>query len=121
MDAVTVNAKLKLGFSQELVPLILSGKMTTSYRLGFKYDFLEIGDLIELENSQTKETIGLATITAKKKVTFLDLPQKFNESLEGKRKRLESYYKTSISNSDNFLMLEFNFLTNSTDSGTIQL
>ena len=70
---------------------------------------MEVGDLIEIENSQSKELIGTAIITLKETVTFLDVPTKFGESRDELRKRLESYYKINILDKDEFLKLGFKF------------
>ncbi|MBI5358671.1 ASCH domain-containing protein [Candidatus Amesbacteria bacterium] len=98
---------MKLGFSEDLIPSVLDGSKTETYRLGFKYNFLEVDDLVEIENSQTKELNGTAVITLKEKVTFIDVPTKFSETREELRKRLETYYNTKIVDDDSFLKLSF--------------
>jgi hypothetical protein len=52
-----------LGFNEKLVPLILKGEKTITWRLFRHHDYLKVNDIILLENTQTKEIFGKAKIT----------------------------------------------------------
>lgn len=107
-----------IGFAPELIPLILEGKKQSTYRLGKKYDYINLGDEIEIQNSQTNETVARAVITNKHLSTFKNLPVAVDEhesyrDKEHQRKVLSGYYAyigRSIQDEDVFLIFEFHLI-----------
>lgn len=62
----------KLKFSAELVPLVISGKKTTTWRLNDDKN-LSSGDELELVDAQSLETFAKATIIEAAEKPFSDL------------------------------------------------
>jgi len=65
-----------IGFAPNLIPLILDGSKTLTYRLGNKYTCLNIGDKIDIRDSISGEIVATAEITEKSTVLFGNLPIK---------------------------------------------
>lgn len=105
-----------LSFAPELISFILDKKKTATYRLGRKYDYLNAGDKVQLQNSRTGEIVGEAIIASKSYTLFGDLPLegRGHESYKDKehqRKVFSGYYAyigRPISDDDEFLVLGFN-------------
>jgi uncharacterized protein YhfF len=101
-----------IGFAANLVPLVLDGSKTLTYRLGDKYDFLEAGDRILTNNSDTGEVFAELEITSKEKGTFGDLQndRKGHEifrSQEDRRATFEKYYKRPVANDEPVIIFGF--------------
>ncbi len=102
-------------FKQELVDLILTGQKIKTYRYGIKYDYLKVGDEVDIQNSHSKEIACKATITDKYRTTFKELPINIPghepyESKDDQRQTFSGYYAyigREIVNDDPFLVLEF--------------
>lgn len=62
-----MTADKTIGFAPNLVPLVLDGSKTLTYRLGNKWDFLQVGDKILTDNSGTGKVFAELEITHKKK------------------------------------------------------
>ncbi|TRZ77841.1 hypothetical protein D4R87_01900 [bacterium] len=107
--------KYILPFAPELCDFIKEKRKFITYRFGNKYDYLEIGDKIKIQDCDTKEIIGDAKIVNKQKTTFKDLPleiegHKKYPNKESQRDTFSNYYayiNRTIKDDDLFLTLEF--------------
>lgn len=86
-----------IGFASNLVPLVKNGEKTLTYRLGGRYDFLEVGDFIQTYDSATNQPFGTLEILNKSLTKFKDLPlnrpgHENYETEAQKRQTFESYY-----------------------------
>lgn len=103
-----------IGFAKNLVPLVKDGSKVLTYRLGDKYNFLEIGDVINVKDSLTEQLFGKVKITEKSATTFKDLPidreghEKY-ESKEEQRKIFKKYYG-EVKDEDKVIILGFRLL-----------
>lgn len=91
----------QIGFAPALVPLVKSGQKTKTYRLGDKYDFLTVGDVIQTNDSGTGQVFANLKITDKSYTTFRDLPitedgHEIYKSKEDQRKLFEKYYGREV-------------------------
>lgn len=118
IDDEYIADKYVLPFAPELVKLILDNKKTTTYRLGDKYDYLQSGDNIKIQNSVTKEIVAEAVITNKSTATFAELPisgggHEVYADKEHQRKVLSGHYPhigRQIDDDDLFLVLNFKLI-----------
>ncbi|MGI8419797.1 MAG: ASCH domain-containing protein [Candidatus Levyibacteriota bacterium] len=105
-----------IGFAPDLVPLIKNGSKTLTYRLGDKYTFLQIGDVIEVHDSSTDEVFAQVKIIEKSFTTFQDLPidrvgHEIYLSKERQKETFQKYYRT-VHDDDAVLLLGFQVLKN---------
>jgi len=103
-----------MGFAGNLVPLILDGTKTLTYRIGDEYDFLEIGDEIDVRDSSNENVFGKIKITEKSYTTFADLPINRNghevyKNKQEQRETFEKYYG-QIDDKDKMLVLGFSLV-----------
>lgn len=120
------------GFASELVPLIVKGEKTYTYRLLVrepvqlengemmhrlvnKYKCLEVEDRFLITNSSTKTPFAEIEILHKEEVHFYDIPidREGHEPYPTKevmRETFESYYKRKIEDDDQFLVFQFKVL-----------
>lgn len=103
-----------IGFAGDLVPLVLNGSKTLTYRIGDKYSFLKLGDEINVRNSLTEKVFGRVRIIEKGWTTFKDLPidrkgYELYSSKEEQRETFERYYG-KINDEDKVLILGFRLL-----------
>ena len=101
-----------IGFAPDLVPLVLNGSKTLTYRLGNKWDFLEVGDTILTDDSGTGKVFAELEITLKEKGTFATLrdDREWHEMYrtpEERRATFEKYYKRPIADDEPALILGF--------------
>jgi hypothetical protein len=104
-----------IGFAPELIALILADLKLTTYRFGTKYDYLQVGDRVRIQNSDTKEIVGEAEITAKSQMLFKDLPlasgtHEGYRDKEHQREVISGYYAflgRPIVDEDVFLVFDF--------------
>jgi hypothetical protein len=104
-----------IAFAPELIGYILEDKKLTTYRYGTKYDYLKVGDSVQIQNSKSTEIVGNAVITEKSSTTFKDLPiiNGAHESYRNKecqREVLSGYYAyigRAIRDDDIFLSFSF--------------
>ena len=104
-----------IAFAPELVAFILEDLKLTTYRYGDKYDYLNIGDEISIQDSDTKQIVAKATITNKTRTTFGELPIQIgtHESYKDKdhqRQVLSGYYAylgRPLDDKDPFLVFDF--------------
>lgn len=106
-----------IGFAPNLVPLIKNGAKTLTYRLGNKYDFLDIGDFIELRNSKDDKIFAQVEIIKKSWTTFGELPidRLGHEVYSSKNKQREvfnKYYGKDLEDNDKILVLGFKLVKN---------
>lgn len=101
----------------ELVEIILSGKKVKTYRLGKKYDHIEIGDIADVTNFATDKLVATVKITGKYYQNFKDLPvdisghEKYKDK-EHQREVFNEYYShigRPIRDDDEFIVFEFEF------------
>jgi len=103
-----------IGFAKDLVPLVKDGSKTLTYRLGEKYEFLQVGDTINVKDSSTEQVFGEVEIAEKSITTFKDLPidRKGHEKYptkEVQRKTIEKYYN-KVEDDDKVLILGFKLI-----------
>jgi hypothetical protein len=127
-DTTTNKKEFKPGryvipFAPELIAFILHNQKLTTYRFGNKYDYLNVGDLVNIQDSQSKEIVGTATVFGKSACTFKDLPlsTETHESYRDKehQRTVQSGYYAflgrPIADSDPFLVLSFKLVESTTD------
>lgn len=103
-----------IGFAPNLVPLILNGTKTLTYRKGEKYDFLKVGDEIDVKDSSNGKVFAKVKIINKTYRAFSDLPingigHEFYSSKQEMRETFEKYYG-EIKDTDKLLVLEFSVI-----------
>lgn len=105
-------------FAPELISFILEDLKVTTYRFGKKYDYLQVGDVVSIQDSSSKQIMGKAMITGKSSTTFDAIPLNsgIHESYKDKehqRKVLSGYYAyigRPIEDKDEFLVFDFKLL-----------
>lgn len=91
----------RLGFEEKLIPLILSGKKTSTWRL-FDEKNIKEGDELSLVDSETGNEFARATVHSLKETTFgklNDEDKKGHETFSSDRQMYNTYsgyYKTKI-------------------------
>jgi hypothetical protein len=104
-----------IGFAPKLVPLVRDGSKILTYRLGEKFDFLTIGDTIQVENSSTGTIFGEVEIVEKTHTTFADLPlnregHEVYPSKEKQREVFAGYYGRKPEDTDKVIILGFKLI-----------
>ena len=104
-------------FAPELISLILAGQKIMTYRFNGngKYEYLNVGDKVNIQDSGTKELAAPGVVTDKEKTTFMGLPLNRNghepyASKEEQRAVFNGYYeylKRPIADDDPFLIIGF--------------
>lgn len=107
--------KVILGFAEESVPLVKDGSKTLTYRLGLKYDFLQNGDTLLIEDSSTHLPFAKIEIVEVTKTSLVDLPidrrgHEVYSSKEGQRQAFERFYKRTVLDNDPVMIIEFRVL-----------
>lgn len=106
--------KNNIGFAKNLIPLILNGSKTLTYRLGDKYDFLKVEDEIDVRDSSSRKIIGRIKITEKEHAVFKNLPinRKGHEEYKTKRelKRTFEKYYGKVNENDKVIILSFKLI-----------
>lgn len=69
-----IHDKYVVQFAPELTNFIRNGQKLKTYRFGNKYEYLKVGDEVELREYGTNNLISKAEITDKTHTTFRDLP-----------------------------------------------
>ena len=108
--------ELIIGFAPSLVPLVLNGSKTLTYRLGDKWGFLKIGDIISAKDSEVDKLFAELEIVNIESVTFGDLSNNSKghevyETDKEKRMVFSKYYTRTIKNDESVLILEFKVLS----------
>ena len=108
-----------LPFISSLIPSILDGSKTSTYRLGLKYDHLQIGETMNIINSDTNEIVIQAIIIQKERYIFTDLPLSIPghtpfESYEIMKNHFSQIYQSFINRpiEDDDIFLVFKFQIN---------
>lgn len=109
------NEKYILPLAPELIDFAKSGQKTTTYRYGDKYDYLQIGDAVQIQNVATKEIAATAKIVGKHWTTFRELllnaaGHEVYQDKEHQRRIFNGYYAYTgqpIEDDSRFLVLEF--------------
>ncbi len=104
-----------LPFNDNLIESILDGSKTSTYRRGLKYDHLQVGEIINIINSDADEIITQATITNKTQLLFQELPlttdnhisYNSREQMREEFNQHYSYINRAIEDDDVFLVIEF--------------
>jgi len=104
-----------ISFASNLVPLILDGSKTLTYRLGEKYASVEIGDILSTKDSSTGEVFAKIEITLKEKGTFATLRDdreghEVYRTPEERRATFERYYNRPVSDDEPVIILGFKLL-----------
>lgn len=104
-----------IGFAPNLVPLVLDGSKTLTYRLGDKWDFLQVGDTILTDDSGTGKVFAELEITQKEKGTFDTLRDdreghEMYRSPEERRATFEKYYSRPITDDEPAIILGFKLI-----------
>lgn len=109
-----IHDKYVIQFAPELTDFIRIGEKTRTYRFGNKYEYLKVGDEVELREYGTSKLISKAEITDKTRTFFrnisLDLGWHVYDSKDHQRKVLSSYYKyigREIEDDDPLLIISF--------------
>ena len=102
---------ISIGFAPDLVPLIQNGSKTLTYRIGDKFNSLQVGDTIAIRDSSTNTLFADVVITQREQTTFKDVPidRVGHEKYESKEKQKEifkNYYGT-VHDEDSILVLGF--------------
>lgn len=90
--------KYVLYFAPELIAFVRQKQKYTTYRLGDRYDYLEVGDKVEIRENNQPRPVAQATITDKRWLAFRDLPLETDgpeiyASREEARRVLSGYYQ----------------------------
>jgi ribosomal protein S18 acetylase RimI-like enzyme len=107
--------RTSIGFAPDLAPLILNGSKTLTYRIGDKYDFLEVGNEIDVRDDSSDTIFAKVKITEKGYTTFAELPidrighEKYGSKQE-QRQTFEKYYG-SVNDNDQILILAFEVIS----------
>lgn len=117
-DEFTPDAYV-IPFAPELINFILDDLKLTTYRFGKKYDYLNIGDQVSIQDSSTQKIVGKAKIKNKSLTTFQDLPltngtHEAYKDKDHQKKVLSGYYaylERPIENEDEFLVFDFELTT----------
>lgn len=109
-----MNNNTSIGFAANLVPLIIDGSKTLTYRIGDKYDFLKVGDEIDVRDSSNDKVFARVKIVEKDYTTFADLPidrigHEVYSSKQEQRDTFEKYYG-EVRDEDRILILGFNLI-----------
>lgn len=104
--------KTSIKFAAELIPLILQGSKTITYRVGNDFDFLIPGDILPVKESATGKPITNVIIVEKSYTTFKKLPikRKGHEVYKSKKEQRETfkkYYGRAINDEEKILVLHF--------------
>ena len=107
----TMTTDISIGFAANLVPLILDGSKTLTYRIGDKYGFLKVGDEIDVRDSSNDKLFAKVKIIEKDYTTFADLlidrvGHEVYSSKQEQRDTFKKYYG-EVKNDDKILILGF--------------
>lgn len=91
--------------------MVKDGSKTLTYRIGDKYDFLQVGDRIKVRDSSTDEIFEEIEIIQKSTIEFVDLSidregHEEYSSKEEQRKIFETYYG-KVGDNDRVVVLGF--------------
>lgn len=109
-----MQQKTSIGFASGLVPFVLDGSKTLTYRLGEKYDFLQVGDIIAARDSSDDRMFATLQILEIQQTTFKDLPLERNghsayKSKEEQKEAFKKYY-SNIQDGDRVIVIGFNVI-----------
>ena len=101
-----------IGFAHNLVPLVKSGEKVLTYRLGDKWNFLEVGDHILTDDSSTNEVFAELEIIGKEVGTFGTLRDdrdghEVYESPEQRREVFRKYYNREVPDDETAIIFQF--------------
>ena len=104
-----------LKFASNLAPLILNENKTLTYRVGDKYDFLQKGDTIKLEDSGSGNIFAEVEIVNRSYTTFGELPlttvgHEAYSSQKERREKFKTYYGREIDDDEKILVIQFRIL-----------
>ncbi len=104
-----------IGFAKELAPMILDGSKFFTYRLGNKFDFLNVGDKINARDSSNNKNFGIIVIISKTYTLFNNLPldrkgHEIYKSKDHQKEIFKGYYKREIDDNEKVLVFEFHLL-----------
>lgn len=100
-----------IGFVHELVEPILDGSKTLTYRIGDKYNFLQVGDLIDARDGSNDRIFATLQILEIQQTTFKNLPlvRKGHSAYKSKEEQKEAFskYYNNIQDSDTVIIIGF--------------
>lgn len=102
----------QLHFALNLVPLILNGQKTTTWRLWDDKD-LSVGDTLEMRESKTERHFATATITSVQFLTFRELwagKMEGHEKYKNEREMYDTYrgyYRRDVGPDTKVKVVEF--------------
>lgn len=110
-----IPPKGAIAFAPELVGFIRSGEKRSTYRYGLKYDYIDVGDLVDIVDSSTQKVEARIKVSSKKRQIFAELPLSFDShetyrDKDHQRHVLNGYYAyigRDIRDDDVFLVFEF--------------
>ena len=82
----------KLRFAPHLVPLVLKGSKTTTWRL-FDDKDLQVNDIFEMLHSETQEKFATGKITSINITTFKNLKKEDHQGHESYKDVIKAYQK----------------------------
>lgn len=105
-------------FAPELIRFIQENLKLRTYRYGRKYDYLQLGDVVDLTDVTTGQKVAKARITKKEYTAFAKLPLKTEghetyRDKEHQRQVFSGYYQylgRPITDDDEFLVLDFELI-----------
>ncbi len=109
------HKKYTIHFASELIDLLSKGEKIKTYRFGTKYEYLQVGDNVNLSDLENKKIIGEAKITDKERKLFKDIPvdntghEEYRDK-EHQREVFSGYYAylgRKIKDDDMFLVFTF--------------
>lgn len=106
-------------FAPELINFIKEKLKLRTYRFGRKYDYLKVGDIVELTDAINRQVAARARITKKEFTTFVELPletqgHEIYLSKEHQRQVFSGYYQyigRPIKDEDEILVLDFELVS----------
>lgn len=102
-----------IGFASDLVPLVLNGSKTLTYRIGTKYDRWTAGMQVATYDSTNRKEFAILEILKKSNILFKDLSpdaegHEVYSSKEEMRNVFNKYYG-NVHDDDYVVVLEFNW------------
>ncbi len=106
-----MDKSISIKFAPNLIILIKNGAKTFTYRLGNKFDFLSVGDVINVADNDSKD-FAEVTIVEKSKTIFKDIPldrigHEAYTSEEAKKALFEQYYGREVDPQEPVIVLGF--------------
>ena len=110
--------KYVIQFAPELTKYIRNDGKVKTYRFGNKYEYIKVGDEVDLREYGSNKLISKAKVKGKEIVQFKDIPLNLSghevyETRDHMRKVFSSYYKyvgREVRDNDKFLVFTFDLI-----------